>query len=165
MLFLGCNGGTSKTEFILADDKGGILSHRIYPAFRYGGVGDDTFRRSMHDALHEVLNEAGVKPGEVSFSVFGLAAYGEAEGMEKAVQVALGEIFLQEHTAIVNDAVISGSGSLPGSPEMTESAKPEYPPLVRALAIAAGKYLPADFLQSMLSKIHRTLNQSMSINF
>lgn len=32
MIFLGCDGGSTKTEWLLVDHTGQVLAHRIFPA-------------------------------------------------------------------------------------------------------------------------------------
>ncbi|HHW31738.1 MAG TPA: hypothetical protein GXX20_08725 [Clostridiaceae bacterium] len=116
MFFLGCDGGSSKTEFILVNEEGNILSHNIYPSYNYGVIGRNAFRQSMHQAILEVCNNAGVNTQEITHAVFGIPTLGELEEMDTTVPEIIGEVLPRERTTIVNDSVIGWSGSLSGQP-------------------------------------------------
>lgn len=116
MLFLGCDGGSTKTEFILADHTGNVLSHRFYPGYNYASIGKDAFRECMQSALSEVFSEAEVVGGEITHAVFGLPSYGEMEITEIDIPQVIDEILPGKCVTIVNDAVIGWSGSLGGRP-------------------------------------------------
>ena len=91
MIFLGCDGGSTKTEFLLASAQEGLLVHKVFPACNYLEVGKEAFSSTMQGWAAEVLAEAGIPSDKLTFSVFGLTALGEVEGLEEGAARALGE--------------------------------------------------------------------------
>ena len=47
MIFLGCDGGSTKTEWLLADETGRVLSHRTFAGCNYAFLGEEGFRDLM----------------------------------------------------------------------------------------------------------------------
>ena len=47
MIFLGCDGGSTKTEWLLVDHTGQVLAHRIFPGCNFAFWGEDGFRDLM----------------------------------------------------------------------------------------------------------------------
>lgn len=114
MLFLGCDGGSTKTEFLLASEETGLLSHKFFPACNYLETGEELFSTRMRTWIIEVLTDAGVEPEDLTFSVFGLPAMGEVEGLEEKVRNALQPYALLGKSLLCNDSVLGWAGSLAG---------------------------------------------------
>ena len=55
MLFLGCDSGSSKIAFCVADDTGRVLVKTEYPAITLFRGGGDTYARDMGRYLSAVL--------------------------------------------------------------------------------------------------------------
>ena len=45
MIFLGCDGGSTKTEWLLVDHTGQVLAHRIFPGCNFAFWGEDGLDR------------------------------------------------------------------------------------------------------------------------
>lgn len=116
MFFLGCDGGSTKTEFLLASRQDGLLARKLFPACNYLEVGRDAFAASMRSWIRQTLDEAGLSAGDLSFSVFGLTALGEVEGLEEEAARALGEYAPAGRCLLCNDSVLGWAGSLAGLP-------------------------------------------------
>ena len=58
MLFLGCDSGSSKIAFCVADDTGRVLVKTEYPAITLFRGGGDTYARDMGRYLSAVLEQA-----------------------------------------------------------------------------------------------------------
>lgn len=114
MVFFGCDAGSTKTEMMLVDARGAVLAHEITPACNYLMVGQEAFGRLMREKIDSILGQAGLSHDAITYSVFGLPAYGEAEEMEQGVPEALGSYAPPMHSKIVNDAVIAFAGSFGG---------------------------------------------------
>lgn len=116
MIFLGCDGGSTKTEFLLASAQEGLLVHKVFPACNYLEVGKEAFSSTMQGWAAEVLAEAGIPSDKLTFSVFGLTALGEVEGLEEGAARALGEYAAEGRCLMCNDSVLGWAGSLAGQP-------------------------------------------------
>lgn len=116
MIFLGCDGGSTKTEFMLANENGELLSHLILPGCNYGYLGYADFERLFRNAFDKMKIESGVSGKEITFAAFGLPAYGEVEETETAIPEILSRLIPSDRMRIVNDSVVGWSGSLSARP-------------------------------------------------
>ena len=116
MIFLGCDAGSTKTEFLLASTQGGLLCRRQFPACNYLEAGHDRFSVTMTGWIVQVLDEAGLTPEELTYAVYGLPTLGEIEGLESGAAQALGRYAAQGRSLLCNDSVLGWAGSLAGEP-------------------------------------------------
>ena len=114
MIFLGCDGGSTKTEWLLADHTGRVLSHRIFPGCNYAFLGKDGFRDLMTDSIRQVLADGGITAADVTSAMLSLTVYGEVPGTEEAFPSAIREILPHCPLWIANDSVAGWGGSLAG---------------------------------------------------
>ena len=117
MIFLGCDGGSTKTEWLLAEDGGRVLAHRTFPGCNYAFLGQEGFARLMEDSCRQLLADGGVSAGDVTAAMLGLTVYGELPDTEETIPAALkaalpgcGEILLE------NDSLPGWAGSLAARP-------------------------------------------------
>ncbi|MBR3867206.1 MAG: ATPase [Butyricicoccus sp.] len=116
MIFLGCDGGSTKTEFLIADESGKILAHRIFSGCNYSYLGRDDFASLMEHAISTVLFDAGLLPTDLTGCLFGLPSYGEIPETETEIPAILTAILGPVPFRIVNDAVVGWGGALGGLP-------------------------------------------------
>lgn len=116
MIFLGCDAGSTKTEFLLVSSRRGLLARRIFPACNYLEAGHEAFSAAMRRWIAQILDEGGTSSEQISFSVFGLPTLGEVEGLEHKARHALGAFAPRDRSLLVNDAVLGWAGSLAGRP-------------------------------------------------
>jgi N-acetylglucosamine kinase-like BadF-type ATPase len=105
-LLLGVDGGGTKTDVVLADDRGTELA-----AVRTGGsnhedLGTAKVVATLHQAVDEVLAAAGAAPADVAVAVFGLAGI-DWPGDVTEVGGALHELGLGGTTIVVNDSEVA----------------------------------------------------------
>ena len=65
MYYLGVDGGGTTTAFLLIDDKGTIVSHKMKATCHYVQVGMDGLQNTLNEGITEVLKEAGIVFSEV----------------------------------------------------------------------------------------------------
>jgi len=113
MIFLGCDGGSTKTEWLMAEDTGRVLAHRTFPGCNYAFLGPEGFSRLMRECCQELLTEGGTTASGLTAAMLGMTVYGEIPGTEETIPAALagalpgcGEILLE------NDSVVGWAGSL-----------------------------------------------------
>ncbi len=116
MYFLGCDGGSTKTEFILSDENGAILSHRVYAGCNYSHLGREGFERHMTSCIGEVLADARITKDDVTYAALGLPTYGEVEETEETIPDIIAKLLPFERVRLANDAVMGWAGSLGAQP-------------------------------------------------
>ena len=111
MIFLGCDGGSTKTELLVADAAGRCLAHRIFPGCNYAFLGRDGFARHMQACVAGVLEDAHIAPSQVTAAMFGLPVYGEVPGTEEEIpQILCALLPGCPQVRIENDAVAGWGG-------------------------------------------------------
>ena len=75
MLFLGCDSGATKAEFILVREDATVLAHRVFPGVVLIADGPDVYRTRMQAYVRALLQEAGTSG--IACAAFGLTEYGE----------------------------------------------------------------------------------------
>jgi N-acetylglucosamine kinase-like BadF-type ATPase len=114
-LFLGVDGGGSKTGFLLIDAEGRRLAQHQTSTAYHVQIGLDGVRALLAQGVGALLAEAGASADEVGYAFFGLPAYGEDAGAEKALQVLPADVLGHGRYACANDMVCGWAGSLAGS--------------------------------------------------
>ena len=113
MIFLGCDGGSTKTEWVLADETGKVLAHRIFPGCNYAFLGQEGFNKLIMDSCSQLLSDAQITADQITGAYLGLTVYGEVPGTEETIPAAL-RAALPGCTDIrmENDSVVGWAGSL-----------------------------------------------------
>ena len=112
-MFLGIDGGGTKTAFVLIDGAGQLLARHESTTSYYLEIGFDALRALLHDGVQATLRQAGAKASDVTFTFAGLPAHGE-DSTKVASFDALFAGLLPRHR-IGNDMVCSWAGSLAGA--------------------------------------------------
>ncbi len=76
-LYLGVDGGGTKTAFVLIDSDGNIRATHLAAGSYYLTVGLDALGTLLADGVRDVLAKASLGVEDLDFSFFGLPAYGE----------------------------------------------------------------------------------------
>ncbi len=114
-LFLGVDGGGTKTQFVLIDGDGRLLGSHAGPSSYHLEVGLDGVRRVLADGLAVLFGQAGIDGSAITHAFFGIPAHGE----DSAAQVqldAMPELLLgHRRYRCGNDMVCAWAGSLGGN--------------------------------------------------
>jgi N-acetylglucosamine kinase-like BadF-type ATPase len=111
-MYLGVDGGGTKTAFILINDQGHILAEHEEPTSYYLEIGMAATAQVLQRGTHTVLERAGIPADAVRFAFFGLPAYGEDSSLESQLD-ALPSAFLPTGRYLCgNDMICSWAGSL-----------------------------------------------------
>lgn len=116
MHFFGLDGGSTKTDLLIADHEGHVRAHVLSTGLNYSVLGYEGFKAHAQKLVSEALGQAGLKPTDIACATFGIPAYGEIEETEVTIPEILGGIFPADRLRIVNDGVVGWSGSLSGMP-------------------------------------------------
>lgn len=114
-VFLGVDGGGTKTDFCLITDAGEVVAQVRAPSTDYFSVGIDLVGRVLRDGVTKVCADAGITPDEVRHAFFGLPTYGEASGDVPVLDAAARDALGHDRCACGNDMVCSWAGSLGGA--------------------------------------------------
>ena len=114
-MFLGVDGGGTKTAFCLVTENGEVTARVQRPSTDYFSVGIDLVGRVLRDGIAAVCAEAGITPGDIRHAFFGLPTYGEASDDVPVLNAAAGDALGHDRFACGNDMVCSWSGSLGGA--------------------------------------------------
>ncbi|MCE4556978.1 BadF/BadG/BcrA/BcrD ATPase family protein [Roseateles cellulosilyticus] len=112
-MFLGIDGGGTKTAFVLVDAAGRLLARHESTTSYYLEIGFDALRALLHDGVKATLDLAGAQSSDVTHAFAGLPAHGEDSALLADFSSLL-EGALPRHT-VGNDMVCSWAGSLAGA--------------------------------------------------
>lgn len=112
-LFLGIDGGGTKTAFVLIDAHGRLLARHEATTSYYLEIGFDALRRLLHAGVQAALHQAGAVAGDVDHAFAGLPAHGEDSGLLAAFDALLAGLL--PRATVGNDMVCSWAGSLAGA--------------------------------------------------
>ncbi len=111
-MFLGVDGGGTKTEFLLLDASGHVLARHQEAGSYYIQAGMQEVRRVVIDGTHEVLQRAGATLDEVTFAFFGLPAHGEDRANTALLDALPQTVLPADRYRCGNDMVCGWAGSL-----------------------------------------------------
>jgi N-acetylglucosamine kinase-like BadF-type ATPase len=114
-MFLGVDGGGTKTAFCLVTENGEVTAQVQGPSTDYFSVGIDLVGRVLRDGVAAVCAEAGITPEGIRHAFFGLPTYGEASGDIATLNAAARDALGHDRYACGNDMVCSWAGSLGGA--------------------------------------------------
>jgi N-acetylglucosamine kinase-like BadF-type ATPase len=111
-LYLGVDGGGTKTALVLLDSEGTIRASHLAPGSYYLTIGMEGLGALLVEAVAAVLAKAGVRPEEVDFAFFGLPAYGEDTALIGPLSRLPQRCLPAGHYFCGNDMICGWAGSL-----------------------------------------------------
>jgi N-acetylglucosamine kinase-like BadF-type ATPase len=112
--FLGVDGGGTKTDFLLIDETGRVLSsHRGGSAY-YLETGLDGLQAMLVAGIEATLRQASMPPSGLEFSFIGLPAYGEDSALLPRLERIAANVLAVERHRCGNDMVCGWAGALAG---------------------------------------------------
>jgi len=112
MLFLGCDSGATKAAFAIADDRGNVLAHCVFPGVDLFVCGAEKYRSAMQEYIRQTLDTAGVLPQDIACAAFGLTGYGESRTASGDMEHALSGVLCGVPMILRNDSVMGWSGAM-----------------------------------------------------
>jgi N-acetylglucosamine kinase-like BadF-type ATPase len=117
MLFLGIDGGGTKTAFCLVDTGGRVVARVEAPSTYYFGnpAGIAAVERVLVDGVQAVCQAAGVTPADVDRAFVALPGYGESSTQIAALDALPRAALGHDRYSCGNDMVAGWAGSLAGA--------------------------------------------------
>jgi N-acetylglucosamine kinase-like BadF-type ATPase len=112
-LFLGIDGGGTKTAFVLIDAEGRLLARHESTTSYYLEIGFDALGALLRDGVQTTLRQAGVPASYITHAFAGLPAHGEDSALLASFDGLLAGLL--PRSTIGNDMVCSWAGSLAGA--------------------------------------------------
>jgi N-acetylglucosamine kinase-like BadF-type ATPase len=111
-VYLGVDGGGTKTRFALIDGDGQLLAEAQRGTTYHPHVGLDGVRAILADGVADVLHAAGRSTADIAHAFFGLPAYGEDSHATALLQTFPEAILGHRRYTCDNDMVCGWAGSL-----------------------------------------------------
>jgi len=111
-MFLGVDGGGTKTAFALIDRQGEVLARNEQSSAYYLEVGMEGAADVLARGCGELFAAAGVSANDIAFSFFGLPAYGEDRAVQPQLDALPRAVLGHGRYLCDNDMVCSWAGSL-----------------------------------------------------
>jgi N-acetylglucosamine kinase-like BadF-type ATPase len=113
-MYLGVDGGGTKTAFCLLHEDGRVAARALAPSCYYFTEGIGLVGRVLREGIDEVCTRASVTPAEIRYAFFGLPTYGEVSGDVPILDAIPEEVLGHDRYACDNDTVCGWAGSLGG---------------------------------------------------
>ena len=118
-IYLGCDGGGTKTALCLVSEEGELLASLTAPSCYYltaePGTGLARLQEVLTEAVRSLCERAGTTADRLAYAFFGLPAYGEVRADVPAIDAAVRAAMGSERFACDNDMVCGWAGSLGGA--------------------------------------------------
>ena len=114
-MFLGVDGGGTKTAFVLADDHGRVLASHEEGSLYHPEVGLDGVLATLRRGTERVARAAGVSAGGLAGAWVGLPAFGEDSRVQASLEALPAQAFPGVAVACGNDLECSHAGALGGA--------------------------------------------------
>lgn len=117
MIFLGIDGGGTKTEFVFCDETGRVLARSIQDSACHWQYESDKLEGVLKDGVGSLLSQTKMKATDITSVCFGMAGLGEDAVKDKISIKACEDYFKDTPLKIVNDveaAYVGALGKKPG---------------------------------------------------
>ncbi|MFB9238192.1 N-acetylglucosamine kinase [Plantactinospora siamensis] len=111
-MFLGVDGGGTKTAFCLLRADGSVAAEATTASSYYFTDGIDLVSRVLKEGIDAVCATAAITPADIGFAFFGIPTYGEVSGDVAVLDAAPRELLGHDRYRVDNDMVCGWSGSL-----------------------------------------------------
>ncbi|MGH8263297.1 MAG: N-acetylglucosamine kinase [Steroidobacteraceae bacterium] len=111
-MYLGVDGGGTKTAYALIDDRGRILASHLTASVSHLSVGLTAATAMLGEGIRAILAQASLQPADIAFAFFGLPAYGEDSATTTQMDAMPTPILERAKVRCGNDMICSWAGSL-----------------------------------------------------
>ncbi len=111
-IFLGVDGGGTKTAFTLIDENAKIISTFEHTTSYYVQIGLDGLQKLCAEGVYAVLEQAQLNSSDITHAFFGLPAYGEDSRVTAQLDAFPGFVLGHQRYTCGNDMISGWAGSL-----------------------------------------------------
>lgn len=111
-MFLGVDGGGTKTAYAVIDANGHVLAQHVGPSVSHLVAGFPHARAVLSEGIQAVLAKAEITPSDLTFSFVGLPSYGEDSAALDELNALPATLLRQDRYRCDGDTVCSWAGSL-----------------------------------------------------
>ncbi len=111
-IFLGVDGGGTKTEFVCIDDSHNVIARQVEGTTYHLQVGLDGVVRALEAGILSVCAQVGIEPAASTYAFFGLPAFGEDRIVDPQLQEHCGRLLGHDRFRCGNDMICGWAGSL-----------------------------------------------------
>ena len=111
-IFLGVDGGGTKTEFVCIDGGGTMVARQIEGTTYHLQVGLDGAVRALEAGIAGVCAQIGIAPADLAYAFFGLPAFGEDSAIDPQLERHCGRLLGHDRYRCGNDMICGWAGSL-----------------------------------------------------
>ncbi|RKR87787.1 N-acetylglucosamine kinase-like BadF-type ATPase [Micromonospora pisi] len=111
-MFLGVDGGGTKTAFCLLRADGSIVAQATTASSYYFSEGINLVTRVLEEGVGAVCATAGITPADIDFAFFGIPTYGEVSEDIAALDAVPRDVLGHDRYRVDNDMLCGWSGSL-----------------------------------------------------
>jgi N-acetylglucosamine kinase-like BadF-type ATPase len=112
--YLGVDGGGTKTDFLLIDERGRVAARHREGSAYYLETGVEALQAMLAKGIQCSLQQAGITPSQMTFAVLGVPAYGEDTRLLPVLDALSAPLLPAERCRSVNDVVCGWAGALAG---------------------------------------------------
>lgn len=113
-MFLGIDGGGTKTAFILVNQDGDVLASHKSSTCYYMSVGMEKAQQVIEQGIEAICQIAKIKPSDIKFTFAGLPAYGESSKDLTQLNALLSNKIASDRYVCDNDMVNGWAAGLGG---------------------------------------------------
>ncbi len=113
-VFLGMDGGGTKTAFLLTDGEGTTLAESRQPASSWFDAGTGLVGDVVRAGVDAVTSAAGIAPADITFAHFGIPGHGESSRDTPVLDALPADVLGHDRYSCGNDMVGGWAGSLAG---------------------------------------------------
>jgi N-acetylglucosamine kinase-like BadF-type ATPase len=111
-MFLGVDGGGTKTSYAVIDADGRVRARRVGPSVSHLAQGFARATDLLLDGIGSILREAALSPADLTYAFFGLPSYGEDSATTAQIDLMPARMLDIAHYRCGNDMLCSWAGSL-----------------------------------------------------
>ncbi|MET0536074.1 MAG: BadF/BadG/BcrA/BcrD ATPase family protein [Steroidobacter sp.] len=111
-MFLGIDGGGTKTAYAVIDAEGRVRARHIGPSASHLAIGIPRAQQTLLDGIRAVLAQAVLTPADLTYAFIGLPSYGEDSATTPGLDAMPSALLATSRYRCDSDMVCSWAGSL-----------------------------------------------------
>jgi N-acetylglucosamine kinase-like BadF-type ATPase len=111
-VFLGVDGGGSKTEFLCIDGSGNVIARQVEGTTYHLQVGLEGAIQALRAGIGGICAQVGIAPGDLTYTFFGLPAFGEDRVIDPQLEQNCARMLGHDRFRCGNDMICGWAGSL-----------------------------------------------------